>query len=67
MEDVDLMRRIKRAGGKIVFINDAVQTSARRWDRDGIIFGTFRNWVLVMLFIFGISPSKLVRFYSRTS
>jgi rSAM/selenodomain-associated transferase 2 len=30
MEDVDLMRRVKRAGGRICFVDDRVRTSTRR-------------------------------------
>jgi rSAM/selenodomain-associated transferase 2 len=63
MEDVDLMRRIKKAGGKIAVLSERVSTSARKWEKDGILFGTLRNHVLVGLFYLGINPQTLARFY----
>jgi rSAM/selenodomain-associated transferase 2 len=63
MEDVDLMRRIKRKGGRIVIFREPVITSGRRWDKEGLVFGTLRNWFLVTLYFCGIAPERLVRFY----
>jgi len=63
MEDIDLMRRVKRAGGKISIIDDRVSTSARKWEKDGIFFGSLRNHILAGLFYLGVSPEKLARFY----
>ena len=63
MEDVDLMRRIKRTGQPIVFLDARVCTSARRWENEGIIRGTVRNWFLVLLFLAGAAPDRLARYY----
>ena len=63
MEDVELMRRIKRAGGKIIIIPSKVQTSARRWEKEGIIWCTLRNWTVTALYLMGISPERLARYY----
>lgn len=63
MEDVELMRRIKSTGHGIVFLPDRVRTSARRWEREGVAGGTLRNWLLVLLFLAGMSPERLARFY----
>ncbi len=63
MEDVDLMRRIKRNKGKIKILPERVLTSSRRWDTEGIIFCTLRNWLLVLLFFMGVKPATLKRFY----
>ena len=63
MEDVELMRRIRKAGHKILFIPDRVRTSARRWEKEGILFCTLRNWSLVILYTFGVDPCLLARFY----
>jgi rSAM/selenodomain-associated transferase 2 len=63
MEDVDLMRRIKRTGRPIVFLDARVRTSARRWETEGIIRGTLRNWFLVLLFLAGAAPGRLARYY----
>jgi rSAM/selenodomain-associated transferase 2 len=63
MEDVDLMRRIRQRGDAICIVPEKVRTSARRWERDGIVFGTLRNWMLQTLYCFGVAPERLARFY----
>ncbi|MEI7671587.1 MAG: TIGR04283 family arsenosugar biosynthesis glycosyltransferase [Deltaproteobacteria bacterium] len=63
MEDVDLMRRVKRKGWKITIFREPVITSARRWEKEGLVFGTLRNWFLVTLFLCGVAPERLARFY----
>jgi rSAM/selenodomain-associated transferase 2 len=63
MEDVDLMRRIRRRGDAICIVPEKVMTSARRWEKDGIVFGTLRNWMLQALYCCGVSPERLARFY----
>jgi len=67
MEDVDLMRRIKKDGKKIFILPDKVTTSARRWESDGMLYTTLRNQILVRLFYLGISPHKLAKYYWRRS
>jgi len=67
MEDVDLMRRIKKDGKKIVILPDKVTTSARRWERDGVLYTTMRNQILLRLFYLGISPHILAKYYWRRS
>jgi rSAM/selenodomain-associated transferase 2 len=67
MEDVDLMRRVKKNGKKIVILPDKVTTSARRWESEGAIYTTMRNQILVRLFYLGISPHKLAKYYWRRS
>lgn len=62
MEDVDLMQRLKRAG-KVVLLKDKVMTSARRWEREGVVYTTLRNWLLITLYYIGASPERLYRFY----
>ncbi len=63
MEDVDLMRRIKRRGDTICILTDHVSTSARRWDEEGFFFGLMRNATLFILYLSGVSPHRLARFY----
>jgi len=67
MEDVELMRRVKKDGRKIHILRDKVTTSARRWQRDGAIYTTVRNQVLVALFRIGVSPGRLAKYYWRQS
>jgi len=63
MEDVEIMQRIKKQGGKICIIDRAVRTASRRWEKEGILYTTLRNWLLLSLYLFGVKPEKLVRFY----
>ncbi len=63
MEDVEIMQRVKRRNGKIKIIPLKVLTSARRWEKEGMLFCTLRNWILVVLYHFGVTPNRLARFY----
>ncbi len=63
MEDVDLMNRIKKGRGKIFIINEKVKTSVRRWEKEGVIRCTLRNWLLIIFYYMGFKPEKLVKFY----
>jgi rSAM/selenodomain-associated transferase 2 len=67
MEDVDLMRRIKKDGKKIFILPDKVTTSARRWESDGALYTTMKNQILLRLFYMGISPHRLAKYYWRRS
>ena len=63
MEDLELMRRIRRSGDQIMIISECVSTSPRRWEREGILYCTVRNWTVKALYYFGVSPGRLVGFY----
>ncbi|WP_022665465.1 TIGR04283 family arsenosugar biosynthesis glycosyltransferase [Desulfospira joergensenii] len=63
MEDVGLMKKIRTRGVRPVFLDHAVSTSARRWEKQGIVYTTLRNWVLICLYSLGVSPKRLVRYY----
>ena len=63
MEDIDLIKRVKRAGGRIAIIDSQIWTSARRWEKEGIIACTLRNWLLSSAFYLGVTPEKLQKFY----
>lgn len=63
MEDVDLMRRLKKENYKIIFIPERVKTSARKWQKNGILYCTLRNWYIISLFFAGVSPDKLAKYY----
>ncbi len=65
MEDVALMRGIKRGGGKISILSQCVMTSSRRWEREGVLYATLRNWLLITAYCFGMPPEKLVRYYKN--
>ena len=64
MEDVELMQRVRKAGKKIKFVSRKVQTAPRRWEKEGIVFCTLRNWSIRTLYLLGVPPEKLEKFYS---
>jgi len=66
MEDVELMRRIKKSREKIWNFYDRVMTSPRRWEKEGVIYCTLRNWVIQALYLLGVSPHKLANFYKSS-
>jgi rSAM/selenodomain-associated transferase 2 len=63
MEDVELMRRIKKRGDRIVLLPQRVMTSTRRYDEEGIVRCTVRNLTLQMLYICGVSGERLAGLY----
>lgn len=67
MEDVDLMKRIKKDKGVIKFLDIKTQTSSRRWEKEGMIYCTLRNWTILSLFFLGATPEKLAGFYKNKS
>ncbi len=63
MEDVDLMRRVKGRGATITILKDRVMTSPRRWEREGVVYATLRNWFLMARYLAGDDPRRLARHY----
>ncbi len=65
MEDVELMRRVKTSGKKIKIFPDRTMTSPRRWEKEGILYCTLRNYMNQLLYSLGVSPHKLVNWYEN--
>ena len=63
MEDVDLVRRLNKMG-RFKLVKARVRTSARRYDRNGVVYTTVRNWSLIIRYLLGQSPERLHRFYN---
>ncbi len=63
MEDIELMKRIKRKGWRIIILQDAVKTSSRKWDKDGVFYTILRNWMLQTLYLLGMPAERLVKYY----
>jgi rSAM/selenodomain-associated transferase 2 len=63
MEDVAFMRALKKRGIKITILHEKVCTSVRRWNKEGMLKGTFRNWALYTAYRLGVSPERLHRHY----
>jgi len=65
MEDIAFSRMLKRAG-KVACLRSKVVTSARRWEADGVWRTIFKMWTLKLLYLAGVSPARLKRFYADT-
>ena len=64
MEDVDFVRRLRRAG-RLYHSTQPVLTSARRWERDGWWRRSASNVMLQALFFAGVAPERLANWYAH--
>jgi rSAM/selenodomain-associated transferase 2 len=65
MEDIALCRALKRLG-EVACLRSKVITSARRWESDGVWRTIIRMWTLRLLYLAGVSPVWLKKFYVDT-
>jgi rSAM/selenodomain-associated transferase 2 len=63
MEDVELMKRIRKRGDTVVIIPQKARTSPRRYERDGVLYCTFRNLAMQILYAWGVPPERLIKWY----
>ncbi len=63
MEDLELMTRIRKQGGRIHILTQKSVTSSRRWKKEGIAVCTLRNWLIRLLYHLGVSADSLAAFY----
>lgn len=64
LEDLQLVCRLKRLG-RIGIAPAAVTTSARRWQRLGVLRTTMLNQLILAGYLLGIKPEKLARLYKQ--
>jgi rSAM/selenodomain-associated transferase 2 len=62
MEDVAFSRALKSRGA-VACLRSRVITSARRWEKQGIWRTILRMWLLKLLYLVGVSPVRLKRYY----
>jgi rSAM/selenodomain-associated transferase 2 len=60
MEDVDLARRI----GRVRMLEADAITSAERWRRDGWLRRSARNLACLSMYMAGVAPERIARFYA---
>ncbi len=65
MEDLEFLKRLYKAG-KVVLLPHPVMTSARRYLKRGIVRQQLLDIVLVILYLSGIKPDTLGKWYGRT-
>ena len=62
-EDVRLSERLRRLGRVRLLEEAQIEVSARRWEQEGILQCTLRNWILRGMHRLGVAPAHLVRLY----
>jgi rSAM/selenodomain-associated transferase 2 len=62
MEDVFLSLRLRQQG-RVVVAPQCIYVSPRRWQREGVVQQTLRNWTLTALAAAGVHPDRLASFY----
>lgn len=62
MEDVTIARRIARVS-RIERFRHPIIVDPRRWTREGRVRGAMRNTALLLLFLVGVEPDRLARWY----
>ena len=62
MEDIDFLKRLRRIG-RVALLNQPITTSARRFLKRGIICQQLTNICLVMLYLLGVRPENLKKWY----
>lgn len=63
MEDLELMTRIRKQGSRIHILKQKSTTSSRRWKKEGIAICTLRNWLIRLLYHFGVPADRLAALY----
>jgi rSAM/selenodomain-associated transferase 2 len=62
MEDVAMARSLRRIT-RVRLLDEALTVSPRRWQREGVVRRTLRNWILLGRYLAGASPEQLVAAY----
>jgi rSAM/selenodomain-associated transferase 2 len=72
MEDFEFMRRLQKLGSlaqprsrRIVILEKPIATSARRWLQRGIWQTTLINQLMIVGYLLGIDPHRLLKLYRR--
>jgi rSAM/selenodomain-associated transferase 2/rSAM/selenodomain-associated transferase 1 len=64
MEDFVFVRRLRKFG-TIAIVPAAIMTSARRWQKLGIIKTTLTNQLIIAAYFLGVPPERIARWYRR--
>lgn len=63
MEDLEIMGRLKKNKEMIAVLSSRAVTSARRWEKEGILRATLRNKFIKFMYNLGVRPEKLAQYY----
>ena len=64
MEDIYLCKQLKKSTNPAC-ISTPVISSARYWEKNGIVRSILRMWALRLLYFFGVSPKSIYALYYR--
>ena len=64
MEDVDLIRRLRRHGVPLLRLDARAVTSAAKWERDGWRGRSTRNLICLSLWFLGAPPARIAKLYT---
>jgi hypothetical protein len=64
MDDFEFVRKLKLRG-PIKMVSSPVVTSVRRWSKHGVIRTTMINQAIIMAYYLGVSPARMVEWYTR--
>lgn len=64
MEDVDIATRLSKIASPKV-LEGPLYVCGRRWQKHGPILQTFRNWLTMLRYRFGASPTRLSKSYNN--
>lgn len=62
LEDIHFIRRLRRHG-RLAVLTGPVVTSGRRFAQRGVLRTVATNWAIWTLYLLGVSPHRLARFY----
>ena len=62
MEEMGFSKELRRLG-KTTMINPHIHISARRWERNGIVRTTAKNWLITLFYYMGFSLDRLAKLY----
>lgn len=71
MEDLGLIRRLRKLNKpdgknyKIDVLKDKILISSRRWEKNGVIKNTIKNFYILTLYYLGVSEDKLYKIYYK--
>ncbi|MDA1192422.1 MAG: TIGR04283 family arsenosugar biosynthesis glycosyltransferase [Candidatus Poribacteria bacterium] len=63
-EEFEFSRRLRQVG-RTALLKPKATLSARRWERDGILKTTLKNWLITVLYFVGVSPKRLASLYKQ--
>ena len=65
MEEMEFSKALRKLG-KTKMIKPRIHISARRWEANGIVRTTTKNWLITFLYFWGFSLERLAKLYRNT-